>query len=92
MLVDAARIGVVLFAQRGSHSDDFAHHTASPHHTDRAECHVGDANAPPCHHQVLDVSRIEAAVRYRIWLDRFLFCDGPKRLSEMLGIFGLWIM
>ncbi|MBA7614912.1 hypothetical protein ES703_22186 [subsurface metagenome] len=93
VLVDAARTGVVLFAQRCSHPNDLAHHAASPHHADRTKRHVGDADAPPCHHQVLDVPRVEAAVGYRIRVYASEFGNRAEFLAwEVSGVFGVRVV
>lgn len=62
LVVYAAGIAAVFFAQRGGHAEYFAHHPRCPLDADRSKRHMSHAYVASRHHQVFDVSRVKTAL------------------------------
>lgn len=58
VLIDAARSGAMLFADRGGHANKLTHHSASPHHAGRAKGYVSDTDVTTRHKQILNVAAV----------------------------------
>ena len=80
--IDAARVGAVLAAKGGSHFQDFAHPTDGALHADGAEGNAGHADGSACHHEVVDVPRIQAVAGNRVGLE---LDEAVLRLEGLAG-------
>ncbi|MNY73229.1 hypothetical protein D3C86_2119690 [compost metagenome] len=53
--VNVLRQALVFLHDRIGHADDLSHHASGPHDAHGPEGDVGDADVPPCHHEVGDI-------------------------------------
>ena len=71
-------------ANRCRLANDFPHHAAGLHDTDRSERFVRHADASSSHEHVFDIARIKAAIRHWISIITIdasvVFCDRDKRI------------
>lgn len=92
-VIDVPWVALVLDADGGSHSGDFAEHAEGSHDTDAGECDVRSTNDAPSEEEIRDVSGIEASIGdfgrcgeaavVCAGLEAFVECLEVQRIGEM---------